>query len=123
MCFKVYHLVIAGRDSLVGRARVVGSNLPTVQELTLGGHSSSSFTIPRCKIGTRSRPGKSELTLRIHYVQATESAGHGASILALKPMGGVNQSTKQEAPMTPQNDDIVTAKKKKKKKKKIEKRK
>ena len=41
---------------------VVGSNvpLPPILEVTLGGHSSGSLTIPRCKIGT----------LRIHYTQA-----------------------------------------------------
>ena len=36
-------------------------------------------------------PRQSELTPRIHYVQATSSAGHGASTLALKPMGGVKK--------------------------------
>ena len=32
---------------------VMGSNLPTVPEVTLGSHSSGSLTIPRCKIGDR----------------------------------------------------------------------
>ena len=35
----------------------VGLNLPTIPEGTLGGHSSSSLTIPRCKIGTMTMPG------------------------------------------------------------------
>ena len=44
---------------------VLGSNLLAVTKVTLGGPSSGSLTIPRCKIGTRSRPRNSELTLRI----------------------------------------------------------
>ena len=55
----------------------------------LGGHSSSSHTIPRCKIGTR--PRQSELIPRT---------------LALKLMGRVNRSSKQRAPVAPQNDDL-----------------
>ena len=51
-----------------------------------------------------------ELTLRIHYVQTTSSAGNGASTLALKPMGGVNQSPKQRVSVALQNGDFVTAK-------------
>ena len=65
---------VAGWDSSVGRAsdfgcEVLASNLPlaAVPEATLGSHSSSSLTIPRCKIGTRPWPGKirvdSEYTL------------------------------------------------------------
>ena len=54
-----------------------------------------------------------ELTTRIDYVKATESAGDGASTLALKPMGGVNQSPKQKTPVAPQNGDIAKIKKKK----------
>ena len=69
---------------------VMGSNLPAVPEVTLGSHSSNSLTKPGCQIGTRLWPGKSELTPRIHYMQATESTGDGASTLALKPKGGVN---------------------------------
>ena len=89
---------------------VVGSNLPAVPKVTLGGHSSGSLTIPRCKNGTRSWPGQSELTLRMHYTQVIERAGNGASILALTSMGGVNQSLKQRIPVVPQNAEIVTAK-------------
>ena len=37
--------------------KVMGSNLPVVPEVTLGGLSSGSFTIPRCKTGTRSWSG------------------------------------------------------------------
>ena len=70
---------------------VVGSNLPPVPEVTLGGHSSGSLTIPRYKIGTRPWLEQSQLTLRIHYTQVTESGGNGASTLALKPTG---ESTK-----------------------------
>ena len=47
-------------------------------------------------------------------MQVAESACDGASTLALKPMGGVNQSPKQRVPMAPQNGDIVTAEKLKK---------
>ena len=39
------------------------------------------------------------------------SAGNGASTLALKPMGRVNQSPKQRVPVAPQISDIVTVKK------------
>ena len=82
--------------------KIMGLNLPVVPEVTLGDHSSSSFTTPRCKIGTRPWPGQSELTPRIHYVQVTGGAGNGASTLALKPMGGVNRSLKQRVPVAPQ---------------------
>ena len=85
--------------------------------VTLGSHSSGSLTKPRCKIWTRPWLGKSKLTPRIHYVQVTESAGNGASTLALKPMGGVNWSPKQRVPVAPQNVDIVTENSFKKKKK------
>ena len=45
---------------------VLGSNLPlAVPKVTLGNQSSSILTISRYKIGTRSWPGNSELTLRI----------------------------------------------------------
>ena len=47
------------------KGEVVGWNLPAILEVTLDGHSSGSLTIPRCKIGTRSRHGNSELSLRI----------------------------------------------------------
>ena len=40
---------------------VMGSNLPSVTEVTLGGHPSGSLTISRCKIGTRPWPGQSGL--------------------------------------------------------------
>ena len=43
-----------------------------------------------------------ELTLSIYYAQVTSSTGNGASTLALKPMGGVNQSPKQRVPVVPQ---------------------
>ena len=82
--------------------------LPANLEVTLGGHSRWSLTIPRCKIGTRPWPRKSELTPRIHYGQVTESAGNGVSTLTLKPMGGVNWSPKQRVPVAPQDGDIVT---------------
>ena len=93
--------VVEHRD--LGR-KVVGLNLPAVPEVTLGSHSSSSLTIPRCKFRTRPWPGHSEITMRIHYEQATENTGDGASTLslALKPMGGVNWS-KQRVPVAPQN--------------------
>ena len=48
--------------------------------------------------------------LSIHYAQVTESAGDVASTLALKPMGRVNWSPKQRAPVAPQNGDFVSTK-------------
>ena len=69
----------------------MGLNLQAVPEVTSGSHSKSSLTIPRCKDGIMSWPGQSELTLRIHYVQAAESAGDGISTLGLKLTGGVHQ--------------------------------
>ena len=47
-------LTLVGIPQLVepwalGRA-VVGSNLPAIPEVTLGGYCSCSLTIPRCKI-------------------------------------------------------------------------
>ena len=65
--------VPAGIAQLVERqalgCKVLSSNLAStnILEVTLGGHSNSSLTIPKCKIGTRSRLGNSELTLRIQY--------------------------------------------------------
>ena len=44
-------------------------------------------------------------------MEATEHEGDGTSTLALKPIGGVNRSPKQRAPVAPQNGDIVTVKK------------
>ena len=75
---------------------VLGSNLPlpAVTEVTLGSHSSGSLTIPRCKIGTRSWLGNSELTLRIIVHKQEQSIGNDGFTLALKPMGTVNQSPK-----------------------------
>ena len=94
----------------VSSHEVLGLNLPAVPEVTLGGHSSSSLTIPRCNIGTRPWLGKSKLSIRIDYSQVTESTGDGASTLALKSKGWVNWSMKQGVPVAPQNVDIVTAK-------------
>ena len=91
----------------------MGSNLQAVLEMS---QSSGSLTIPRGRIGTRSWSGQQELALRIHYAQVKESAGDGASTMALKSMGRGNQSPKQRVPVAPQNGDIVTAKIKKKKK-------
>ena len=39
----------------------------------------------------------------------TSITGSGASTLALKPMGGVNQSPKQRVHVTTRNGDIVAA--------------
>ena len=47
-----------------------------------------------------------------HDAQKEKSAGVGAFILALKPMGRVNRSTKQRLPAAPQNDDLSPQKKK-----------
>ena len=38
-----------------------------------------------------------------------QSAGDGASTLALKRIGGVNQTPKQRVPVAPQNGDLVIA--------------
>ena len=40
-----------------------------------------------------------------HYVQVTEE-WNGASTLALKPMGRVSRSPKQQVPVAPQNSDL-----------------
>ena len=93
-------------QSVEHRALVLGLNLPAVPEVTLGGHSSGSLTIPRCKIWGRPCSGKSALTPSIHYAQVTESADDGASTLVLKPMGAVNQIPKQRVSMAPQNGDL-----------------
>ena len=53
-----------------------------------------------------SGPGLPGLTPRIHDAQATKSKVSGASTLAIKPMGGVNQSAKQRVPVAPQFSDI-----------------
>ena len=91
-----------GRRAL--RREVVGLNLPAVPEVTLGGHSSGGLTIPRCKIETR--PWQSELTLRIITCKPEQSTGNGASTLALKSIGRVQQSPKQQVPVAPQNGDL-----------------
>ena len=63
-------------------------NLPKFfPEVTLGGHSSSCLTIPRCKIGTRPWPVQSELTLRIITHKQEQNTGHGASTLGFKTHG------------------------------------
>ena len=90
--------------------------MPAVPKVTLGSHSSGNLTITGFKIGARSWLGKSELTPRDHYVQATESAGNAASTLVLKGMDGVNRSLKQRVPVVPQNGDIVATKNFKKRK-------
>ena len=93
-------------------SQVLGSNLPqAVLEVTLGSHSSSSLTIPRCKIVTRPRSGNSELTLRIIMHKQEQSSGDDGYTLALKPMGRVNQSLKQQVPVAPQNGDLSPQKK------------
>ena len=61
---------------------VVGLNLPAVPEVTLSSHSSSSLTIPMCKMWTKPLSGQSELTLKTHYSEAKGSAAAGASTLA-----------------------------------------
>ena len=45
---------------------VLGSNLQAVLEVTLGHHS---LTIPKCKTGTRPRPGNSRVYSKDHYMQ------------------------------------------------------
>ena len=74
-----------------------GFESAVVLEVTLGGHSSGSLTIPRCKIGTWSRPGQLEVTLRIIMCKQEQRA----STLVLKPMGRVSHSTKQRALAAP----------------------
>ena len=51
------------------------------------------------------------ITHKWHHVQV-----YDASTLALKPMGGINQSLKQRAPVAPQNGDLSPQKIFKKKK-------
>ena len=61
-------------------------------EVTLGGYSSDSLTIPRCKIGTRP-PGNSELNHCMRIIACKREQ----SVVALKPMGRVNWSPKQSS--------------------------
>ena len=85
-----------------------------VPEKTFGGYSSSSLTIPRCKIGTRSWSADSELSLRITICKQGQSVGNDGSTLAFKPTGRVNRSLKQRVPLAPQNGDLSLQKLKKK---------
>ena len=82
-------------------------------ERALAGHSSGSLTIPKCKIGTKSWPGQSELTLRIithsqkgHPRGTSLCTGNGTSTLDLMPMWRVSWSPKQRVSVTPQNDRL-----------------
>ena len=68
-------------------------SLPVIPEVILGGHSSSSLTVPKCKIGTRSRSGNKELTQRIIMHKQEKNAGNDGYTLALKPMDRVNQKS------------------------------
>ena len=77
-----------------------------VPEVTLGGHSSGTLTIPRCKIGIRPWPGNSELTLRIITHKQEQITGNDGPTLALKPMGRVNHSLKQRISVAPQDGDL-----------------
>ena len=78
---------------------VMDSNLPlpAVLEVILGRHSYGSLTIPRCKTGTRSLPWKLELSPMIQHAQVTDSVGDGASSLALKLRGLVQQKSETES--------------------------
>ena len=58
---------------------MLGSNLPAVLKATL-----VTLAVALSYQHVKLEP---EVTPRIHYVQATESTGDGASTLALKPMG------------------------------------
>ena len=49
-------------------------------------------------------------TIITRALTTTHNIDSGASTLALKPMGGVNQSQKQRAPVASQNGEIITAK-------------
>ena len=88
---------------------IVGSNMPAVPEVTLGGPSSGSYQ------GVKLEPGlglgNHELTQRVHCTQVTLNTGNGASTLALKPRGTVNRSPKQRVPVAPQNCDLSPPKK------------
>ena len=84
----------------------MGSNLPAVSEVTLGGHSSSSLTMSRCKIGIKYWLGKIRVDCEDHYVQVRENTGNGASTLALNAMGRVNQNSKQRVPVALQNGNL-----------------
>ena len=80
---------------------VVGSNLPAVSEVTLSGHPSGSLTIPRGKIGSRPRPGNSELTPRIIMSKREQNAGDDGFTLALKVMGQSQPKSKTESTSGP----------------------
>ena len=79
---------------------VVGSNLLAVPEVTLDGHS---LVVASAYQNLKLGPGLGLVD--------SEDPCNGACTLALKPMGGVNQSLKQRVPVAPQNGDIVTGKK------------
>ena len=64
-------IVLVGRQ---GWCILKYSRLNVSTEVTPGGHSSGSLNMPRCKFGTRSRPGNSELTLRIIMRKREQSA-------------------------------------------------
>ena len=61
-------------------------------------HARGSWFVPQ--------PRQSQLTPRIHYVQASSSASHDGSTLDLKPMGGVNPNPKQRVPVAAQSGDL-----------------
>ena len=91
-----------------GMAQSVKCQPLAVSEVTLGGHSSGSLTVPRCKIGIRSRPGNSEFTLKIITCKREQSTADDGSTLVLKPMGRVNQIPKHRAPHGSTNWRLVT---------------
>ena len=66
----------ACRTSSVSRAlnlnhEVMGSNLPAVPEVTLGGQSSASITIPRCKNWDQSLIWATKFDSEVDYMQMT----------------------------------------------------
>ena len=84
---------------------MVYSNFPGSSGNDIGGHSSSSLIIARCKIGTNLKPDNSELIPGDHCTQV--SAGDDGSTLALKPLGRVNQGLKQRVYTSGStNDDL-----------------
>ena len=89
------------------------SNLPAVPEVTLEVILAVASPYQGVKLGSGLGLGNQSWLWRSIMLKQ-QSTGLGFKTLALKPMGGVNQSLKQGVSVAPQNGDIVTAKIKRK---------